>query len=175
MPLSRYLVRRLAWGSITLVVASFVVFLALYLAPGDPVRFLLGSQPATPELRAALREQYHLDDPFLSRYLQWLGDVVRGDFGTSVLHDQNVSSMISSRIGTTLLLVGLTLALVLVVSVALGIASGLREGPFADAVSVGTMIAVATPNFVVAIVLIIVFGTELQWFPVYGTGEGLPD
>ena len=81
----RFLARRLPGVLITLLVSSFVVFTSLDLAPGDPLATLSGGRTLPPEAVAQLRAQYHLDDPFLERYVHWLGNVVlHGDLGTSI-------------------------------------------------------------------------------------------
>ena len=81
--LTRFALSRVIIGVSALLVSSFVVFAGLYLAPGSPTDFLLGNRPASPELVAQVREQYRLDEPFLTQYGLWLRDAVHGDFGAS--------------------------------------------------------------------------------------------
>jgi peptide/nickel transport system permease protein len=171
----RFLARRLAGLVATLLVASFVVFGSLYIAPGDPVSFLIGGRPTTPELRAALRSQYHLDDPFFSRYLSWLGNALHGDFGQSVLLRQDVSGLITARLTTTILLVLMTFTIILVVGIGLGALSALKKGWIDDLIVTVMNISIATPAFVAAALLISVFAVNLGWFPVFGPGQGFAD
>jgi peptide/nickel transport system permease protein len=173
--LPRFVAARLAAFVATLVGASFLIFASLYIAPGNPVSFLIGNRPTTPQARAALRAQYNLDEPFFTRYWGWLRHALHGDFGQSVIQHQSVATLISSRLTTTLLLVSVTFVLIMVVGLTLGGLAALTRGWFDDAV-VGLMnVSIATPAFVVSVFLITVFGVELRWFPVFGPGNGLLD
>ena len=157
----------------TILVATFVIFVGLTLAPGDPVARILGGK-ATDEARAAMREQLGLDDPLLVRYWNWLTGAVHGDFGTSLTSREDVSNLVVPRLGTTFLLVALAGLLVVVVGVGLGLLGGVSERgrPFV-ALLVG--LGVAVPSFVAANLLIGVFAVGLGWFPTYGSGDGLAD
>ena len=86
--LGRTIALRLLGVAVILLVISFLTFALMYLAPGDLVKNLLGNRPSTPEAIAAIRAQYHLDDPFLVQYFRWLGGVLHGDFGTSIRMQQ---------------------------------------------------------------------------------------
>ncbi|MGW0878347.1 ABC transporter permease [Streptomyces sp. NPDC002671] len=174
--MTRYLVGRLLGLVTVLLVTSVVVFGALYLAPGDPVSFLLHGRPATPEAVASLRAQYHLDDPLPVQYVKWLGGVLHGDFGRSAQFHQDVAGLIGSRLPGTALLVGYAAVLVAVLGVAGGILAALRPGPLDRAVLIGTGVATATPSFVTAIALVSLFSVQLGWFPgPGGTTSGLGD
>lgn len=166
----RFLTRRIAGSLVAVLASSFVVYGAMYLAPGDPVSFLIGNRAATPELRESLRKQYNLDESFLEQYGRWLTDALSGDFGESVLHHQNVATLIAQRVPTTLLLVGMSFVLVLVFGISLGALAGRRRGVADDALTAGVSVAIATPPFVSAVVLISVFAVNLGWFPVFGAG-----
>ena len=103
--MKRYLWRRIGLGALTIVATTMLVHLALYLAPGDPIGYLLNGQPATPERIAALRAQYNLDEPFFTRYVSWITGVFKRDLGTSAAFNADVSSLIASRFQTTMYLV----------------------------------------------------------------------
>ncbi|MFF1904393.1 ABC transporter permease [Kitasatospora sp. NPDC058218] len=163
--MTRYLLGRLLGLAGVLLVTSFVVFSAVHLAPGDPVSFLLKGHPATPEARAAITAQYHLDDPFLTQYLKWLGGVLHGDFGRSVQFRQDVGALIGSRLPSTALLVGYAALLVCLLGVSAGVLAALRGGWVDRVVLVGTGITTATPPFASALVLVSVFSVQLGWFP----------
>ncbi|MFI8824816.1 ABC transporter permease [Streptomyces sp. NPDC053431] len=174
--MTRYLLGRTAGLLGVLFVTSFVVFASVHLAPGDPVSFLLHGRPATPETVAALRAQYHLDDPLAVQYAKWLGGALHGDFGRSAQYHQEVSALLGSRLTGTVLLVGYAALLVAVGGVAAGVLAALRPGFVDRAVLVGTGIATATPSFVSAIGLVSLFSVHLGWFPgPGGTPEGLGD
>ncbi len=160
---------------LTLFLSSVVIFSALLLTPGDPVSALAGGARPTPEMIAAIREQYHLDDPVWLQYLHWVGGVLTGDFGQSFVYKTDVVNLIAPRIGVTLMLVTYTVVLIAVFGIGSGILAATR-GPRADrAVLISTSIGMAMPTFVVAILLIWIFARSLGWFPVYGAGSGLGD
>ncbi|MBP2580726.1 peptide/nickel transport system permease protein [Streptomyces sp. PvR006] len=161
--------------AVTLLVASFVVFGAMYLAPGSPASFLLSGRSASPEALAAINAQYHLDDPFLVRYAGWLGDMVQGDFGRSITYRVDVSRLLADRLPTTLLLIAMALAVVVVIGLVLGWISAVRGGATDSAVLVTTTFAVGTPSFVAAVLLQALFAVKLGWFPSGGAGEGFLD
>ncbi|WP_214318341.1 ABC transporter permease [Nonomuraea sediminis] len=171
----RLLLRRLAWLAGTLLAASFLVFGAIYLAPGRPETLLLGGRAASPEALAAIRARYHLDDPFLLQYAKWLGRVLTGDLGQSTQYRSPVLGLIEARLPTTLLLIAMAAALVVVLGVALGCVSAVRGGGVDSTVLVVTTVALGTPSFVAAIVLLWLFSVRLGWFPTIGSGRGLGD
>ncbi|RVU23111.1 ABC transporter permease [Streptomyces antnestii] len=175
MSFLRFAVRRLAEMAATLLGASFVVFGAMYLAPGDPASFLLSGRSASPQALAAIKAQYHLDDPFFVRYLHWLGDIVRGDFGRSITYRTDVSRLLADRLPTTLLLVMMALVVVAVIGLALGWIAAVRGGGIDSTVLVGTTLAVGTPSFVAAVLLQGLFAVKLGWFPSSGAGDGFGD
>jgi len=168
----RFPVTRLVGLVITLLVSSFLIFSSLYLTPGDPISTLSGGRTLPPEAVEAVRQQYHLDDPFFLRYLAWLGDVVRGDLGESFVFNAAVSALVSARVGTTVLLVAMASVLIVGVGITLGVLGGLRGGLLDKGMLVTTVIGQAVPSFVAAIVLIWLFAVRLSWFPAIGSGEG---
>ncbi|WP_405775727.1 ABC transporter permease [Streptomyces sp. NBC_00859] len=171
----RFLVRRLAELLATLLVASFLIFASVQIAPGRPETFLLGGRAASPEALTAIRERYHLDDPFFAQYWHWLSATLHGDLGISIQYRSDVSSLIASRLPVTLQLLAMSTALVIVVGVTLGTLGAVRRGPVDTAVNMATSAAVATPSFVAAIGLLSVFSVRLGWFPALGAGDGPAD
>jgi peptide/nickel transport system permease protein len=171
----RYAATRIAGLVGTLLVTSFVVFGGLYLSPGGPLNTLLGGRTASPEQVKAVTELYDLDQPFLERYASFLGDLVRGDLGTSLVFRQPVADLLAPRIGVTVVLIVFALVLVVLLGVALGLLGGLRGGRVDSAVVVLSSVGLATPAFVAAILLIALFAVQLGWFPVFGAGEGFFD
>lgn len=169
----RLLVAKLAGLLVTLVASSFLIFSSLYLAPGDPVATLSGGRTLPPEAVQALRHQYHLTDPFLTRYLAWLGDLVHGDPGQSFAFNTGVADLIAARATTTALLVVMASGLIVGVGVTLGLAAGIRGGLLDKGVLLATVIGQAVPSFVAAIALIWLFAVQLGWFPAIGSGSGL--
>jgi peptide/nickel transport system permease protein len=171
----RFLMRRLAGLAVTLVACGFLVYSSLYLAPGDPISTLSGGRTLPPEAVRALSRQYHLDDPYLTRYLAWLGDVVRGDLGESFTFNARVADLIAARVGTTVMLVAMASLLIVGVGITLGVLAGVRGGLLDNGVLITTVIGQAVPSFVAAIVLTWLFAVRLGWFPATGSGSGFLD
>jgi peptide/nickel transport system permease protein len=168
-----FLGRRLLWLAITLLVASFAIFGALYLAPGNPATLLAGGH-ATPAMLTQIEQQYHLNEPMLVRYWQWLGGVLSGNLGESFAYREPVTTLLGARVTNTLLLVSYASIVIIVAGITLGLISGLarRAGVV---ITIATGIGYGIPSFVAAIVLITVFSVDLGWFPVFGAGSGLTD
>ena len=165
--------RRVAALAAMLVVLSFLVFALLYLAPGDLVHSLLGARAVTPQAEAAIRAQYHLDDPFWVQYLRWLGAALHGDFGTSVRTGTPVAQMLEGRVGVTVTLAAISGVLAVGVGVPLGVRAARRRGSFEDrAITSASVVGVSAPGFAVGLVLLYVFAVMLGWFPLYGVGDG---
>jgi peptide/nickel transport system permease protein len=169
-----FLGRRVLLGLVTILAITLLVHVALYLAPGDPVDFLTAGKPTTPERLAALRAEYHLDDPFLTRYFSWLGGVLQGDLGQSAAFNTDVSVLLSSRVPTTLYLVVMSFIVIMVFGLTLGITAGLRGGRIDTASMAGATLVSSIPAFVSSFVLINFFALRLGWFPAIGIGDGSP-
>ncbi len=163
-----YLVKRCGLIVYTLAVVSVIVFAITQILPADAAVMLLG-QNATPEALAAVRERLGLNDPIWLQYLHWLGDVLSGDFGTSLRTGQAVGPMMIEALGRSLLLAGLSIALMLALAIPLGIVAAIRRGRFADLlVSVVSYVGVSLPEFVTATVVVLVFADWLQILPATG-------
>jgi peptide/nickel transport system permease protein len=171
----RFFIRRLAMLIVSLLVASFVIFAAIYLAPGNPIAALSGGRSIPPESLKVLEARYHLDQPFLVQYWYWLTNALHGNLGISITLRENVSDLIASRISTTAGLVLYSSILIIAIGVGLGIVAGLRPGLLDTSALVITAISASLPAFVAAIVLILVFAVQLQWFPSLGNGIGFFD
>lgn len=168
-----WLGRRVLGLAVVLLITSFLVFAALYVAPGSPESFLLQGKTVSPATIREIRAQYHLNDPFFVQYVKWLGGIVRGDFGRSLIFRQQVSGLVASRVPTTLWLTAYAAVLIIIGGIALGVVAALRPGAVDRLVLVTTSAAVATPSFVAAVVLMTVFAVDLGWFPVFGSGSGV--
>lgn len=173
MSVAGYLARRFAQFCVTLLVASFAVFSLMYIAPGSPLTFVLGPRSASPEQVAAVTARYHFDDPFIVRYWAWLSAVLHGDLGRSIVLNQNVSDLISSRLATTTLLVAYATVLFALFGILLGTLSARRPGAIDGSITVSATLMIATPTFVLGTILITFVGVELGWLPVYGAGSGV--
>jgi peptide/nickel transport system permease protein len=169
--MARFVAVRIAGLAVTLFIASLVVFGALYAAPGNPLTYLTHGRTMSPEAIAAIKAEYHLDDSIWQQYLRWLGGVLHGDFGTSIIYNQPVSSLVGSRASVTTLLVLMAAAIVLVLGLAIGTLAGLRPGWVSRSAMAAATGVMAVPTFVGAVVLIVVFAVQLEWFPVFGAGR----
>ncbi|WP_241156285.1 ABC transporter permease [Leucobacter chromiireducens] len=172
MSIPSFLLRKSGSLLLVLLVTSFVVFGMLYLAPGSPLSFVLGPRGGTPEQIARVTAQYHLDDPFFVRYFAWIGDLVRGDLGDSVVYRQPVADLIGGRVGTTVALIALATLIIAVLGVGLGLLGSLRGGWADQVVTTLATLGLATPAFVIGVALISVFAVGLGWFPTNGSGSG---
>jgi peptide/nickel transport system permease protein len=166
---------RLAGLVVTLVLTSVIVYGALYIAPGNPIATLTGGRPLPQKTIAAIQAQYGLNQPFLLRYAHWLGNVIKGNFGQSIVFRENVTTLIAARASTTTFLVAYAALLIILFGVLLGVISALRKGSADTAILAGTTIGIATPSFVAAILMISVFTLGLHWFPAIGAGSGFAD
>lgn len=153
--------KRLLISVFILLAVSLIIFFATILLPGDPARAILGQQ-ATPSRVAAINEQMHLNDPAIKRYLLWLGGLFVGNFGTSVASGGPVSALIGSRIGSTLLLMGLAAVISVPVGIFMGIWSALKRGKATDSAITWISLGLAAlPEFVIGIALVTIFATSV--------------
>lgn len=165
MTLARYAAIRLAATIAVGLVVSIAIFASVELLPGDAATAILG-QNATPERLELVREQLRLDDGPVERYLSWLGGVVQGDLGTSVVTQRPVTSVIETPIRNSVILGAIAFGGMAIIAVTLGAVAGRRPGGRADRI-VSTVAAglVAVPDFVLGGVLIAVFASWLDLFP----------
>ncbi len=171
----QFIAKRLAMLVATLLVASFAIYGALYLAPGSPIAALTGGRTLPPEVMAQIEARYHLNEPFLTRYWLWLTAAVHGDLGESIPLHESVNTLIAQRIGTTLQLVLFASILIVMFGVSLGIIGALGRGAVDTGVLFASTVSAALPAFAAAVILQFIFGVMLGWFPVLGTGEGFVD
>src|SRR6185436_8462477 len=151
-----------------MAVVAFVVFLLLYLTPGDPAAILAGDAATSEDIRR-IREKLGLDDPFLERFGQWVWRLLHGDLGISIFTNLPVTQLIGQRIEPTLSLTGCTLLLSVLVAVPLGVVAAARAGTWIDRLVMAFSVAgFSIPVFVLAYALILLFSIELKWLPVQG-------
>lgn len=172
----RYTLGRLLATAALLLTLSFIVFALLQLTPGDPAQNLLGVRASTPEAIAEIREQYHLDEPFVTQYLLWLDGVVQGDFGQSIRSGESVGSLIADRVLLTFQLAAFAFLMTVVIAVPLGVVIAWRSGGLLDrGATTGAIVGVGAPSYAVGLLLLYVFGVRLGSFPVYGSGDSGAD
>lgn len=167
--MTAYILTKIAKMALTLFVIVTVVFFATRLS-GNPVDIFIG-EGMTSEDRALLIAYFGLDAPWWEQYLRYLRSVVAGEFGLSFLERRPVSVIVAERVGPSLQLLGSALALTLAVSIPLGIVAAIwRRSWVGSAVMVVAFVGYAVPNFVLAILMILVFAYWLNWLPVVGNG-----
>ncbi|SFJ88524.1 peptide/nickel transport system permease protein [Amycolatopsis sacchari] len=174
--MTRFVIGRVAGGLLTLLVSSMVVFAMVRFIPGDPITARLAEGGLSPEAQAALRKMYGFDQPLVEQYWSWLSAIVQGNFGSSLTTHTPVIEDLLTRIPRTiyLALAGIFSALVLAVPTAI-ITARYPGGRLDSLVTTVSGIFVAVPNFVIGIILIIVFAVQLKFFPVAGYIEPSAD
>ena len=164
----RFVLKRLLSLVATLVIASVVIFVAIEVVPGDPASYMLGLN-AGPDTVQALRDELGLNASKVTRYFDWVGGMLVGDFGTSYTYRTPVSEMIAERIGISLPLALYALLLSTLIAFPAGIIAATRRGSMADVSIMGaTQLGVAIPNFWFAMLLVLFFSIQLRWFSAGG-------
>ena len=162
--MGKYIIKKLIRLIITLFITSFVIFLIFELVPGDPVLDKLGTR-ATPELVEALRIQYGLDEPFILRYLKFIGGIFTLNFGTSYSYGVPVASLLKEKIVINLFLSLTALFFVVVISFPLGIYVAKHTGGLSDKIiSPLNQASMSVPSFVLGLLITFFFGIVLRWF-----------
>ena len=160
----KYIGKKLVTMLMTLLCISFLVFFAFDIIPGDAALAALGTD-ASPESLAALREQLGLNRPFLTRYLAWLMDFVRGDFGTSYKYHMPVADMIVSKLPITVMMALISFLMMIVVSLPLGIYTAKHSVKHIDRFIMAlNQIMMSVPHFFMGIIITYVFGLVLKLF-----------
>ncbi|RGE19986.1 ABC transporter permease [Leucobacter sp. wl10] len=163
-----FTLKRLLSGAILLVAVATGTFFLAYLAIPDPTLGLLGSA-ATPDAQAALAQKIGTDRPLLVQFGDWIGGMLRGDFGDSWKNFQPVGKQIGLKLPVTLSVVSAATLLSAVLGGVLGVIAGLRPNSWTDrTVKAGAVILFALPGFWVALVLVMIFAVQLKWFPAVG-------
>src|SRR5580704_5997362 len=167
--MAAYVCKRVLQLLPVMLVIICVNFFIIHLAPGDPITYLTGDAPVSPEFIAELRRQYGLDQPLYVQLFDYLLQVVRGDLGYSFISRDAVINIILSRLPATLLLLGSQFVLSVVLGVALGAVAAYRRGTATDHVtSVVSLVGFAVPAFWLGQMLILVFALKLDLFPAQG-------
>jgi len=164
----RYIAKRTGHAVFVMWMVATTVFVGLRSVPGGPVRAMLG-QEATPQAVARLRADLGLDQPLHVQYVDWLGGMLTGDFGRSITSSESVGTLIASAAPKTVSIAAFGVVLGLAVAIPAGIIGATRRNEPADyAATVGAFVGISMPAFFIGILLAIVFGVQLGWFPVVG-------
>ncbi|OYV02110.1 MAG: ABC transporter permease [Burkholderiales bacterium PBB5] len=165
-----FVLRRLLQALVVIAAVAFIAFM-LFQFVGDPVTNLLG-QDATPEQRQQLRADLGLDQPFVVQFARFAGNALQGEFGISLRQGRKVSTLLAERFPATLELALLAAVMAMLMGIPLGVYAALRRGTFmSQAVMTGSLLGVSLPNFLIGILLILVFAVLLKWLPSFGRGD----
>jgi oligopeptide transport system permease protein len=163
--MGRYVARRLLQMIPVFIGTTLLIFLMVYALPGDPVRGLFGDKGGSPQVIAALRREYGLDQPILVQYWNYMKDMVlHGDFGTQIASGRPVTEVLGDAFPVTLRLASLAFAIEVVLGIALGVVAGLRAGRLTDnVILVMTLLFISIPVFVLGFIAKLVFAEQLHW------------
>ena len=165
-----FVIRRLIQALVVMLTVTFIAF-TLFQFVGDPVTNLLG-QDATAEQRQQLRSDLGLDKHFVTQFAHFIGNAVQGEFGISLRQGRKVSALIADRFPATLELALVAALIGLLAGIPLGVYAALRRGrAMSQIVMTGSLLGVSLPNFLIGILLILVFAVILKWLPSFGRGE----
>ncbi|MCM3763803.1 ABC transporter permease [Neobacillus niacini] len=174
--MGKYIIRRLIDLLPTIAVVAVIVFIITRLIPGDPAAVMLGPQASVEEVEA-LRESLGLNAPLYVQFLNYIGDLLRGDFGVSLTYNEPIIQLIMDRFPNTLILAISALIIAFMVGVPAGIISASKQNSLLDySVMLVSLIGVSMPIFWLGVMLVLYFSVNLGWFPATGMGsmdEGL--
>ncbi|HZS34539.1 MAG TPA: ABC transporter permease [Methylomirabilota bacterium] len=166
--MGRLLVRRLVATLPVLVLVTTGVFALLHLTPGDPIDAMM-AESVDASVKEALRRELGLDRPIPVQYLAWVRRALRGDLGRSIRNREPVVEDVGRRLRPTLQLAGLALAVALALAVPIGLVSAARRNTVVDGAGTAfALVGICMPNFLIALLLIFVFGVRLRWLPISG-------
>ena len=164
--MSQYVLRRLLIAIPSLLGISLVLFVVLALAPGDPFSELATNPNVPPEVAAALRAKFGLDDPIYLRYLHWLSAMAHGDWGFSFVSRMNVDALILQRLPATLYVIGSAQILALLIAIPVGVYAATKPYSLFDQIAnVLAFVGFSLPTFFTGILFILIFSVTLDWLP----------
>jgi len=163
-----YIIKRLLYFIPTLLLVAFLVFFLVHLIPGDPVVVMLGEN-ASPENVVSIRKSMGLDRPLPVQFTLWVGNVLQGDFGTSIQTKRPVIQSIKERFPVTIILTTLALLFSLILSLPSGIFAAIYQNTKKDYLfMIGTLLGVSLPGFWLGLMALLVFSVHIGWFPSIG-------
>lgn len=164
----KFIGKKLLFALLTIFVISIFAFLIIHLMPGDPVRTMLGAE-ADEAIVQATREELHFNEPLVKQYVIWITNALHGDFGRSLVLNQEISSLISERLPITLNLTVPAMLISIVVGILIGIICATHRGSAADQILTVIMTTMnGIPIFWIGILLMYFFGVKLGWLPLMG-------
>ena len=163
--MARFIARRLLFSLPVLFGVTILIYVLLWFAPGDPALSSLGIY-ATPEQLETLRRQLDLDKPIYVLYVRWLGQIIRGDFGVSIITKEYVGTLIGHSLSITAQLTAVSMIMVLLIAFPTGIISAVKRNSISDMLSrIFSLLGISMPNFWLALLFITFIAVGLGWFP----------
>ena len=171
--MTTYIVRRLIMALVVLIFVTLIVFFIMRLLPGDPLIIYMGQaaqqQAIQEEQIEVLRHQFGLDKPIIIQYFNWLGGIVRGDFGTSIFYHEKVGTLLAERAPKTVYIGVLSLIFGALSGILIGLWAGVKRGKWPDKIITPlTYIGITIPTFWLGILMIYFFGLQMHWLPTSG-------
>jgi peptide/nickel transport system permease protein len=170
--MTAYIIRRLIWALVIIIMLTLVVFFAMRLLPGDPLMIYVAQSQISnigPEALEKLRVENGLDKPIMVQYFNWANKVLHGNLGRSVFFNEDVGKLIARRLPITINIGALAFIVATVLGTLSGLLAGLRRGKLADQIVTPlAYVGVTVPIFWLGILLVYVFGLKLHWLPIGG-------
>lgn len=168
----KLIIKRLLTQIPVLIGITFLVFFIMSLSPGDPAAMILGDS-ADPAALEMIRQDLGLNDPLLTRYVRYIGNALKGDFGRSYITDLSIMEQISKLFPNTVILATASILVALLIGIPAGIISAKKQYTFIDNIStVVALLGVSIPNFWFGLIMVIIFSLNLRWLPSSGMGDG---
>ncbi|MEW9921527.1 ABC transporter permease [Marimonas sp. MJW-29] len=163
-PIAKLLAQRISLGLLLLFLVSIVIFAGTSILPGDVAQQILG-QSATPEALANLREELGVNDPPVTRYMNWLGGLLTGDLGTALTSGQSINEAVGRRLANTLFLAVCAAVVAVPLAIFLGLLAVRYQERWPDKlISASTLTTISMPEFVIGYIMMFIFGVQLRWF-----------
>jgi len=172
--MGKYVVRRLLQMMLVLFGASIILFLCLFVVPGDPIATSQGEgRQLDPSTRAALERRYNLDKPLPQQYAGYVGRLAQGDLGESYVYRRSVNTILKEKLGNTARLALAAIVLMMALGIVAGVIAAVFRYSFLDVlVTLSTTVAIGVPTFVIGLALQNVFAINLGWLPLQGQSAG---
>ena len=167
--MTTYIIRRVAWLIPVVFIVSLITFLLMHAAPGTPFQ-PVSDRPLPPAVIERLEAQFGLNKPIHEQYISWIGNILQGDLGPSYrIRGRGVSEIITDNMWASIQLGTMSFALSVILGIPLGVVAALRQNKWPDYLSTFiSVIGIATPSFVLAVLLVLIFSVTLGWFPTSG-------
>jgi len=171
--MTTYIIRRLLWALVILIMLTLLVFFSMRLLPGDPIIIYVGQSQGlvgmTPEALDKLRAEYGLDKPIMVQYINWVGGIFHGDLGESVTYHEDVAKLMLKRFPITIYIGAITFVIATFLGVLAGMFAALRRGKLTDQIVTPlSYIGISIPIFWLGVLMIYAFAMKLHWLPTSG-------